>query len=281
MTTDHALENHLQSLATSTKLLARIAAASGLFVGCPYENNPNGEGRAGDIDQNPLYRFDAFDCLTYVNTVLALAHATDIDHFKKMILRVNYYQQQASYLKRFHFMSADWNPENMRQGYLLDVTEMIASQLNLSCHNKIAVINKRAWIEKCGMHALRLQNDISEDEQQQKFLELSIAAAKCLPNAVPCDYIALSDVPKINVADTPDDIMLIEFVRHDVNLRETIGTDILIGHLGFLLKHNQQFILRHASLIDKQIIDIPLADYLALPRIQKLFAGVVLLRFVF
>ena len=39
------------------------------FLGAPYMNSPLGEDVAPDSD--PLIRFDAFDCTTFVETVLA------------------------------------------------------------------------------------------------------------------------------------------------------------------------------------------------------------------
>src|SRR5438105_5821329 len=64
-------------------LLQRITAVSGYFLGEPYLLGALGEGEKSNFDQSPLYRTDAFDCVTYVNTVLAIAMGKDLQGFKK------------------------------------------------------------------------------------------------------------------------------------------------------------------------------------------------------
>ena len=50
-----------------------IDKISSSFKEIEYSLNPLGENFG--IDNDPLYRFDKFDCLTYVETVLALHFA--------------------------------------------------------------------------------------------------------------------------------------------------------------------------------------------------------------
>ena len=51
----------------------RIKAHSESWMGRPYTDGPLGE--AGGPDQDPMLRFDTFDCLTFVEEVLALSLA--------------------------------------------------------------------------------------------------------------------------------------------------------------------------------------------------------------
>src|SRR5690606_32543867 len=51
----------------------RVDKLSSIFLGSDYVGDPLGEGESGVYDRDPLYRFDAFDCTTYVETVLALS----------------------------------------------------------------------------------------------------------------------------------------------------------------------------------------------------------------
>ncbi len=97
-----------------TDTSARIDFLTEYFLGKPYIANPQGEGVDGDIDQAPLYRFDGFDCVTYVNDILALAFAEDVASFQKKLLTINYYNAQAKFENRFHFMSVDWNIQNQK-----------------------------------------------------------------------------------------------------------------------------------------------------------------------
>ena len=49
----------------------RMSEISEAFIGIPYVLDPMGESVGIDVD--PIIRYDAFDCLTYVEEVLALS----------------------------------------------------------------------------------------------------------------------------------------------------------------------------------------------------------------
>ena len=57
----------------------RLDAISRLFVGAPYQLSPLGEGASGRIDRVPLVRFDRFDCVTFVEEVMALAWSRTVN----------------------------------------------------------------------------------------------------------------------------------------------------------------------------------------------------------
>ena len=56
-------------------LPVRLEAVSEALLGRPYLIDPLGEGFG--IDPDPLARYDAFDCLTFVEELLALVMAGD------------------------------------------------------------------------------------------------------------------------------------------------------------------------------------------------------------
>ena len=103
----------------------KIIFFSHAFLNKPYVWGALGEGPNGIYDQNPLYRTDQFDCLTYVSTVLALAQANSLEEFKKILPLIQYENGEISYTKRNHFTSLDWNKNNEKQGFITDVTRMI------------------------------------------------------------------------------------------------------------------------------------------------------------
>jgi len=82
------------------------------YVGTPYINNPLGEGVAPDDD--PLIRFDAFDCATFVETTLADG---DVNKLNK----IRYKDGIIDFVHRNHFVETDWLPNN--SDILTDVTE--------------------------------------------------------------------------------------------------------------------------------------------------------------
>lgn len=76
------------------------------------------------IQQDPVYRTDGFDCTTFVSMILALLNSNNINQFDKTILRINYgaapgySANQVHYFNRNHFISADFNPNNEKNGYI-------------------------------------------------------------------------------------------------------------------------------------------------------------------
>ncbi len=97
----------------------RIDAISGALIGADYQLDPLGEG--GGIDPDPPVRYDAFDCLTYVEEVLALALASDLEGAAQ-IRRALRYAGPPSYATRRHFMELQWIPAALEAGWLVDST---------------------------------------------------------------------------------------------------------------------------------------------------------------
>ncbi len=55
---------------------------------------------------------------------------------------------------------------------------------------------------------------------------------------------------------------IVELVRPNWNLKEKIGTNMNVSHVGFAFWVDGQLIFRHATSIQKHVMDVPLADYL-------------------
>ena len=83
-------------------------------------------GEASGIDPQPVTRYDVFDCLTFVEEVMALAMAADPAraHEVRMALR---YRDGApwTYENRRHFMLAEWIPGTVAEGWTEDITASI------------------------------------------------------------------------------------------------------------------------------------------------------------
>ncbi|MFZ5476586.1 MAG: N-acetylmuramoyl-L-alanine amidase-like domain-containing protein [Myxococcota bacterium] len=108
--------------ARARPLPERIDAASRAFLGLPYLNDAAGEMAGPDPD--PPARYDAFDCLTFVEEVLALAIAPD-PLYAPAIRDALRYRGAASYETRRHFMEAQWIPDAIANGLLVDVTDRV------------------------------------------------------------------------------------------------------------------------------------------------------------
>ncbi len=83
------------------------------YLGAKYVKSPLGEEKAPDTD--PLIRFDAFDCTTFVET--SLAHG-DVDK----LIKIRYKDGNVDFLSRNHFIETDWLNNN--QDLLENVSDL-------------------------------------------------------------------------------------------------------------------------------------------------------------
>jgi Protein of unknown function (DUF1460) len=104
----------------------RLIAASELFAGRVYVLDPLGEG-AGTLDPDPIYRFDVFDCQTFVETVLALQKAKSFSDFLLRFAAMRYDSGKILYEYRSHLVEAQWMPRNIASGVFSDITAEIGA----------------------------------------------------------------------------------------------------------------------------------------------------------
>lgn len=102
------------------------------FLGARYINSPLGEGCAPDSD--PLIRFDAFDCTTFVETVMANG---DIETLNQ----IRYKDGQIGFLNRNHFIESDWLVNNSDR-----VQNVSADYAQTKIRS--VIIDKRSWFKK-------------------------------------------------------------------------------------------------------------------------------------
>jgi hypothetical protein len=97
---------------------ARIEALSASLVGCPYEAH----GLVGSAETPEVFTasLEGFDCVTYVETVLALARASDPAGFADELRRVRYDGGRVEWARRNHYMT-DWVRRNARAGIVRPV----------------------------------------------------------------------------------------------------------------------------------------------------------------
>ncbi|SRR5579875_192429 len=94
---------------------SRIAALSRHFLGYPYKANPLiGSANTAEVFTASL---DGFDCVTYVETVMALARAATIDGFMHWLRRIRYVDGRVQWEQRNHYMT-QWIRNNEREGTL-------------------------------------------------------------------------------------------------------------------------------------------------------------------
>lgn len=103
----------------SASLSHRTAAASRALLGRPYLLGPLGEGDTLLGEGKPRLRLDSFDCVTYLETSLALAMSRDSTEVLGHMDSVRYRQGNVAWRERNHFMESEWLVRNAAHHRLL------------------------------------------------------------------------------------------------------------------------------------------------------------------
>ena len=97
----------------------RIEILSRNFLGLPYQPNP----LIGSADTAEVFTasLDGFDCVTYIETVIALARASNIDDFTEWLRKIRYERGRIEWKRRNHYMT-DWIRNNVRSGIVKPIS---------------------------------------------------------------------------------------------------------------------------------------------------------------
>lgn len=250
----------LINLNKENSLQQRIELHSAALLGAPYQAGALGEGLAGEYDQNPLYRFDRFDCETYVDTVMALALATNFLDFKKKINQIRYKKAQIGFFQRNHFPSLDWIPNNKKNGSIRELSYSIAGQ---KTRMATVLINRRSWYQHLDID--RIQIPYLSSLEKKIYLDELRKRGNALTNSEKANiaYIPVADV--LNDSQLRKRIptaSLVFLVGHDNYLNYRIGTPMNVLHMGFAIWDKGQLYLRMASSRAERVLDVRLQDYL-------------------
>ncbi len=98
---------------------SRIDVLSRRFLGHSYKPNP----LIGTADTSEVFTaaLDGFDCVTYIETILALARASNIDDFIEWLRKIRYDQGRVRWERRNHYMTR-WIRNNVREGIVRPVS---------------------------------------------------------------------------------------------------------------------------------------------------------------
>ena len=185
------------------------------FLGMPYVTNPLGEGVKPDKD--PLIRYDAFDCVTFVETVLANG---DIGTLNK----IRYKNGNIDFVNRNHFIETDWLENNSW------LVENVSGEYAPTKIRNVK-IDKKKWFKT----VYNMDTDFAVRN-------------------VKLEYIPYKYVQDIQIRKP----MIVLFIIDNKKLRNKIGTDLAVKHMGFLLPNG---ILRHASYKHKVVTDVNFSHY--------------------
>ena len=186
------------------------------FLGTAYQDSPLGEAALPDDD--PLIRFDAFDCTTFVETVLADG---DLDTLNQ----IRYQDGKVGFLTRNHFIETDWLTNNA------DIVQNVSAQY-APTETRTVLIDKSNWFKV--MHGLDVDVPITRAD---------------------IEYIPYRHTKGITVSRP----MIVLFITDNAKIRDKIGTDLAVVHMGFVLPNGM---LRHASSSQGMVVDVNMDEYI-------------------
>ncbi len=111
---------HLLSEAKNDRSVSsRIDVLSRHLLGHSYKQNP----LIGSADTPEVFTasLDGFDCVTYIETILALARASNVDDFTEWLRKIRYEQGRIQWERRNHYMTL-WIRNNVRKGIIRPVS---------------------------------------------------------------------------------------------------------------------------------------------------------------
>lgn len=203
-----------------------------LLFGCSHDINPgywgsgyleakyvsDSLGEASLPDDDPLIRFDAFDCTTFVETVLA-------DGNLEKLTKIRYTNGIPDFINRNHFIETDWIKNNADLVY--NATEKYGET-----KLRTVVIDKQNWMKK--NHNIDINT--------------------------PLQTVELNYIPYMNISDIhPQTPVIILFIANTGKIRDKIGTDLAVRHMGILLPNG---VLRHASRKAGRVVDVNFSKYI-------------------
>ncbi len=263
---------------STANLALRIERLSATLLGRAYRLDPLGEGAGSVIDPDPLWSLNFFDCLSLVETVLALARSTTAAQFVSELRAIRYHGGEPQFGTRNHFMEADWLPQNLARGVLADVTsEMPAPQALAS-----GIITRRQWLEKIQTNPLQSRNGRLRQSPAAHDELRRLAAQAPESEAVSLGYARLRELATPDMAKTvaaiPHAAVLL-IVRPNTSVFGPVGAVTQISHLGFVMRRQGVVVFRHASSRRRRsgVIDVPLMEYLRQMQRTRSFTGIKVL----
>lgn len=229
------------AMESSTTRLAGIEqhllTASREFIGRPYRLSPLGEGRG--VDADPLIRFDAFDCTTYIETVIAVSRAETekVSDSLAEIRRIRYSKGVVDFNRRRHLPAFQWLPELIENRILADITKEIGRN---ETHYLSASLSPEIW-------------------RKRKRHILPALKPESLPvRKVRLPYIRLDDFNRI--APRIKETAILSVVRPKASL-----APVIITHQALLIpRPGKSPLVRHARKKPvNRVVEEPLARFLA------------------
>jgi cell wall-associated NlpC family hydrolase len=150
------VEQLIRAVKDERSAAGRIDVLSRRLLGCPYQSDPLiGSAETAEVFTTSLA---GFDCVTFLETIIALACASNVEDFADLIRRIRYDKGRTEWRRRNHYMT-DWIRNNLREGILRRVsTRALPSVSKVRILNAVRGLPARRaqmkWIPKRGLTRL-------------------------------------------------------------------------------------------------------------------------------
>ena len=205
-----------QQQSKDKELGLRMKEVTQPLLGKPYLLN--GIGEMQEPDPDPIVRYDAFDCLTFVEEALSLALGETPEQINQIRKELRYGDGEVVYENRNHFMVSQWIPNAIEKGYLKDITHTLGET-----HVVSKTITRRTWERWRGRRHFFLQTD-----------QFPVGTYRLGVLSLDAAFGAISDIPEG---------ALVVVVR-----QSNPYNPVWITHLGFVVRHSDRDVrIRHAT----------------------------------
>ena len=223
---------------------ARLEYFSRRLMKTPYGLGKMGEGHIDAVEPKPMVYLDSVDCVTYVEHVLAMVNAVNEDSLFSMLQRIRYVGGKIGYRTRKHYMIVDWVGEGKFARILPVEGDTLMER----------TIAKKEFFKAKKMKYLVDGKPADDPKVQIRYLPYEKARKWAAETR--SDTLKVLGVAFISKAEKYD-----------------------ASHTGFIVfQPGEAPRLRHASSLRKQVVDMPLSEYLN-SRKGKL-PGITLFEFV-
>ena len=242
-------------------IATRMKSVSEFFLGTPYVGDPLGEGHGGRYDQDPTYRFDGFDCTTFVETVLALSGASSFENFETRMDGIRYDGGRVDFTARNHFPSLDWIPNVAQAGFASDIVTETAAGTGANVLIARALIDKPRWYSFKKESDLKLHEDLSPEARVERVREWRNEGKLFSPVEATLNYIPFTEFfaanqPNEDLVSRIPTGSVVNIVRPNWDLTNIIGTHMNVSHQMLFLRDSEGHpFLRHASSSQKKVVD--------------------------
>ncbi len=233
-----------------------VETVSERYLGRPYLLGNLGEGLDGRYDRDPLFRVDAFDCQTFVETVLAETISRNSGDLLRAMNSIRYRDGRIGYFDRNHFPEVDWIPNNAAAGLLQEITAEVAPDTLRAIR---IYIDRAGWVEAHGADAIQIPG-LPAAEKRRRLEELKAEGSAMRGEWANIPYVASADLLDFNVRDRIPSGAILSVVRENW-FPPGGGTQMAISHMGFAIWKEGVLYYRNASSTEKAVVDIRLTDY--------------------